>query len=126
MRISDWSSDVCSSDLAFGHHRHAMLPYTARRHAAMGGLDNNGNAPRLQRVLQRRRDLAGEALLELQPPGEGIDQPRQFRDADDAAIGPVGDMGLADDRRQMMLAGGDQRDGAEIGRAAWRERVGEY
>src|SRR3546814_15403917 len=38
--------------------------------------------------------------------------PTLFR-SDDAAIGPVGDMGLADDRRQMMLAGGYQRDGAE-------------
>src|SRR3546814_8237715 len=25
MRISDWSSDVCSSDLSFGHHNNARL-----------------------------------------------------------------------------------------------------
>src|SRR3546814_15453208 len=113
MRISDWSSDVCSSDLAFGHHRHAMLPYTARRHAAMGRLDNNGNAPRLQRVLQRRPDLAGEALVAMQPAGEGTDQRRQFRDDDDAAMGPVGSQGQAALLRKMMSAGGIAGGGNE-------------
>src|SRR3546814_5827681 len=30
MRISDWSSDVCSSDLHRQHHAHVALPFLSR------------------------------------------------------------------------------------------------
>ena len=90
-----------------------MLSYTACRHAAMAGLDHHGDTARAERRLQRGGDLTGQPLLQLQPPGEGVDQPRQFRNADDAAVGPVGDVSLSHDRREMMLAGGDQGNRAE-------------
>src|SRR3546814_19836736 len=50
MRISDWSSDVCSSDLAAGEVRR-------------GGLDRQESRPRLLRLLQRdaRPDTIGRA-----------------------------------------------------------------
>src|SRR3546814_4087103 len=42
MRISDWSSDVCSSDLA----AHRLQPEHPRRGAAAGGHDPDGLLPR--------------------------------------------------------------------------------
>src|SRR3546814_19453294 len=36
MRISDWSSDVCSSDLGIGHHRVAFLAQVSRHGIAIG------------------------------------------------------------------------------------------
>src|SRR3546814_6916990 len=64
MRISDWSSDVCSSDLAVAAEREAMRPEGAHRdHAAV------------VRALERRTRRAGEAEESLGDRGEGCPQP---------------------------------------------------
>src|SRR3546814_15436533 len=46
MRISDWSSDVCSSDLATGmnHGSMAGMAHSAMGHGAMGAMDQGGQA----------------------------------------------------------------------------------
>src|SRR3546814_17353251 len=46
MRISDWSSDVCSSDLATGmnHGSMAGMDHSAMGHGAMGAMDQGGQA----------------------------------------------------------------------------------
>src|SRR3546814_2309736 len=49
MRISDWSSDVCSSDLA-------IAPAHPHRHVAVGELQPQ--QPRLARLARRRDDRA--------------------------------------------------------------------
>src|SRR3546814_2490042 len=71
MRISDWSSDVCSSDL--------MFPDAVRH-------------------------LGGEPLLHLQAAGKAVQHARQLGYADHPVARKIGDMRLADDRRQVMLA----------------------
>src|SRR3546814_12277676 len=45
MRISDWSSDVCSSDLDAATGRHGDLPRGGRRHPMGGGPCRCGQHP---------------------------------------------------------------------------------
>ena len=58
----------------------------------------------LQHLVERVGDLRGHLFLDLQPLGIDVDEPRQFRDADDAVVRQIGDMHLADDRRDVVLA----------------------
>src|SRR4029434_7855648 len=44
------------------------------------------------------------ALLHLQAPGKDIHQPRDLAEANHMTLGNVGDMTLAEERQQMMLA----------------------
>ena len=90
-----------------------MLPDAAGGHAAMRGLDDHGHAARPERIVQRMGDLVGEPFLELKPAGECVDQARQLRNPDDPLVRPIADMGDAEDRREMMFAGRDQRNGSQ-------------
>src|SRR3546814_11168964 len=104
MRISDWSSDVCSSDLE--HHQVGEAP---ERQRAMDPVRVAGGSDRSDRhpleVGLHRRGPAGAvvALVGLVVAG---------------ATGPgvVGDL--------VVVDGGDER--VEIGRASCRERVCKY
>ena len=50
------------------------------------------------------RDLVGHALLQLQPAREDVDQARDLAEADHLAVRDVGDVALAEERQQVMLA----------------------
>ena len=50
------------------------------------------------------RDLVGQALLQLQPPREDVDEARDLAEADHLAVRDVGDVALAEERQQVMLA----------------------
>ncbi len=52
----------------------------------------------------------GEALLHLQAAGEDIDEAGDFAEADDLAVGHVGDVRLAEEGKQVMLAHGEELD----------------
>ena len=49
-------------------------------------------------------DLRRQPFLHLQPPREHVDEPRNLAEADDLAVGNVGDVALAEERQQVMLA----------------------
>ena len=49
-------------------------------------------------------DLAGEALLHLQAASEDIDEARDLAESDDLAVGDVGDVHLAEEGQQVVLA----------------------
>src|SRR3569623_300160 len=57
-----------------------------------------------QRLVERRRDLRGEMLLRLQPMRECIDEARNLRQPDDAIDRRIGDVRLAVERHDVMLA----------------------
>jgi hypothetical protein len=82
----------------------------AGRHAPVGRLDDHRHAFGLQHLIERMGDLVGQPLLQLEPAGEGVGKAHQLGDPDHPPLGPVGDMGVAVDRREMMLAGRDDRD----------------
>src|SRR6185437_9132647 len=86
------------------HYRHARLVDAARRDALVRRLDDDGDAARLKHFLERVGDLRRHLFLDLQAMREHFDEARELRDADDAPVGQIGDMRLADDRREMMLA----------------------
>src|SRR3546814_3198844 len=98
MRISDWSSDVCSSDLA------------ERRARGIAALAKVGDAADILRLrpgyIDQRADLADRGV------GLGGCQCPELR------IARIGD-------RRVILAR-RQNEGREIGRASCRERVCQY
>ena len=81
-----------------------MLIDPAGRHAAVGRLDHHRHAAGPEGLVQRSGDLPGQPLLELKPPGISVDQPRQLGDSDDSSVRAVGDMGMAEDRRETRQA----------------------
>src|SRR3546814_20869230 len=110
MRISDWSSDVCSADLALGAARWrpvggqsavvAVARQAARQPAPQPGAGGDDRAV-------RARLAAGAARA-------GMD-----------AVGTVDVAGGATDRGADGTARQAARTALEIGRASWRERVGQ-
>src|SRR3546814_2406578 len=98
MRISDWSSDVCSSDL--GHRRHrTKLTIVVR-------------APNISAF-----DLSGRNSLAI----EGYKQPHLRLDVSGSA--DVTAAGETDELNLDLSGGGDVE---EIGRASGRGRVCKY
>src|SRR3546814_16564754 len=69
MRISDWSSDVCSSDL----HHAAARRHQRRRALRDGGEGVAGDIERAQKVLAAGVEIATLQLL-LVGVGDGVDQ----------------------------------------------------
>ena len=59
---------------------------------------------RLEHLLDRLGDLHGEALLHLEPAREHLDEPRDLREPDDAAVRDVGDVDAPEERQQVVLA----------------------
>src|SRR3546814_13435631 len=112
MRISDWSSDVCSSDLVLD-----AAGYTKRRHDHIGGSEpaaDIGHGPGHDDITPLPQTLH---LIR-----------RVAADDGEMRIGP----GPADQRKYVTREGGDRLDigrgghlpgEGEIGRAPCRERV---
>src|SRR3546814_4282893 len=108
MRISDWSSDVCSSDLGNRAASCRIRYFMSSLWRVADGVIRAGAAWHGQR---RTKLIAGPAgdFLSAERGASGAHQPA----ADDAAV--------ADGRSK-----GIDPDGREIGRASCRERVCQY
>src|SRR3546814_15832649 len=79
MRISDWSSDVCTSDLAgdvlgLDQMREDFLTFCAVEHA-VEEVDILG--------------LFGEEMINFEPPHEAVLEPRQFLQEDHGLAVPI-------------------------------------
>src|SRR5882672_3420763 len=83
---------------AAGHHGDVGLVHAARGHALVRRLDDDGDATRLQDVLQGVGDLRRELLLDLQAVRIGVDHSGELADAYHALVRQIADMHLADDR----------------------------
>ena len=70
----------------------------------MIGLDHHAHAVRLQGLLQRVRDLVGQALLHLEPPGEHLHDPRDLAQSEQSSLGNIGDVRLSEERQHVVLA----------------------
>src|SRR3546814_13759030 len=118
MRISDWSSDVCSSDLGIGRR----LPQEGENdvEAFIGMVDENVlRTDRREAVAAMFADAFGKTRRvsgEFEVGAIDVDERRQRREADETA-----DLG---NDRLMPLNIGTQPPGApgKLGRAASRDR----
>src|SRR3546814_17175796 len=105
MRISDWSSDVCSSDLA--HHGGSTGEI---QHLRVG----RGRARQAHDPTRRRPHAARDDRTRTDGGEHGRAPPRR---------GPPGDRVRSVQRGQR---GGVARSARKIGRASWRDRVWQY
>src|SRR3546814_19347891 len=123
MRISDWSSDVCSSDLTGGIDRRRALPQ------AIGGNDHfhlrlPQHAPSLPG--ERHRDAAVGQRVKIT---RGALGPRGI-ERESRAV--VGDQGGQQTRRRLVFGrrGGrvkpEERRGGKAGGSRWRARWTAY
>src|ERR1700722_7085327 len=81
-----------------------LLFHAAHHHAEMTGFDDHANTLGLDYFLNGLGDLGGETLLNLKATGEQFDEPRNFAETDDAALGNIGDVDLAEKWQQVMFA----------------------
>src|SRR3546814_21069660 len=112
MRISDWSSDVCSSDLKITHRAVNHEPFDQNRH---GGEDFSP-----EHVLINREHLerTSAMLLELPELTRAIFVLRRVEGLKVKDVAARLGISVTSVERHMRVA--------EIGRASWRERVCQY
>src|SRR3546814_16111997 len=110
MRISDWSSDVCSSDLDDA----VLVAADGDRRIDQGALG-----------AVEIFDESLDAALVMELLDHGIGMPRVGQDDADAAVeeGELAQPAFED--REIELGAGEG-DGGQIGRAGGRERVEKY
>src|SRR3546814_16064433 len=113
MRISDWSSDVCSSDLS-GKKLGTASSISATRKATIDVIFQRGKSSILvvRRLGATRRD-------------------RRQRGFDDLDLDAGGDLDLDDQILDLGHLADDPARGGQLvafqfGRAAWRDRWGQY
>src|SRR3546814_12332457 len=116
MRISDWSSDVCSSDLAEGERADARVALEALRGLGLRLHLSSGDGARAVQAFAARMGIAEP--LSRQSPEDKLAYARRLQ-AQGRVVAMVGD-GLND---PPVLAGADVSTAIrEIVRAACRER----
>jgi hypothetical protein len=93
-----------------GCHRNVRFANIAGRHAIVLCLNDNGNSVGLEDPVDRVGDLRGHLFLDLKTTGIDLDNSGQLADADDVPAGQISHMGLAGDRRHMVLAVADELD----------------
>ena len=100
VRASFWNPPsialVIAEEFCFSTPRIAM-------HRCVASIDD-GDAERLDLLADGLGDLVRHALLDLEPPGEDLDQPRDLAEADHLALRDIGDVAAAEKRQQVMLA----------------------
>src|SRR3546814_20735696 len=118
MRISDWSSDVCSSDLhAFLTRSDFAVILTDESCALRNEQDATGRT-----VIDILRHLRGDLPREV-----GADTGDQRRRNDAPALEDVGRAGSTNAFGTFVrFAGAALEKGTEIGRASLRDRVCQY
>src|SRR3546814_6247168 len=103
MRISDWSSDVCSSDLPTDKSK------------AFASLDNGFGGD--MRLSKPSKDAFKKMLTTSTTVATTTDKPQQA-----ASLERVTGLSTANSSMAMQ----QQKGASEIGRASWRERGGQY
>ena len=76
----------------------------------MSGFHDDADAMGIQLCTQRFRDLHSQPFLNLQTPGEHIDDSRDLAETDHFLIGQIADMDSAKKRQEVMFAHTEEVD----------------
>src|SRR5260221_2186562 len=87
-----------------------LLFHAAHLHAKMARFDNHADALRRDFFFDRLRNLAGHALLNLQPPREHVHEPRDFAQAENFFRRQIRDVRFAEKWKHVMLAQAEKLD----------------
>src|ERR1051326_4137505 len=79
-------------------------------HAQVLRFNHDGDAARVNLLIDRVRNLRRQSLLNLKPPGIHIHQPRDLAQSDYAPVWDIPHMALPEEREQVMLAQAEQFD----------------
>lgn len=93
-----------STEHTAGNKRGILFFDAAHHHAQVLGLDHDRHAHGLERIFESGGDLGGQALLDLQSPGEQVHDSRDLADTDDFAVGDIADVGFSEKWHEMMFA----------------------
>src|SRR4051812_26149309 len=85
-------------------HERRLLLHAAHHHAEMDAAHPDGDAARLEDLLDRVRDVVREMLLRLQPAHVYLDHARDLRRADDRLLRDVADDEAAEERQDVVRA----------------------
>src|SRR3546814_12890186 len=116
MRISDWSSDVCSSDLHPLHHRHAGKSGGDLLHLTLWAIDD-AETPQAPDAVRKRKPFS--AMSAVQQSQILCRDPNFQRWLSETLPDWV-------QGEEFVRLSRRARPGDEIGRASCRERVGRY
>ena len=87
-----------------GHHLAVLLFDPAHHHAEVLALDDHTHTLGVDGFHEGLGDLAGEALLDLEAPGEAIDEAGEFADPVDLVPGDVADMAFPEEGEHVVFA----------------------
>src|SRR5467141_985605 len=87
-----------------------LLFHAAHLHAEMAGFDNHADPLRSDFFLDGLRDLAGHALLNLQPARKHIHDARNLAEPQHTLVWQIGHVGLAEERQQVVFAEAEEFD----------------
>ena len=87
-----------------GDRHRVLLLDTAHRHAQVRGFHDDSDPERTDLLPQRFGDLIREPLLYLQPARKHVHEARDLAQSNNLALGNVGDVALAEERQQVVLA----------------------
>ncbi len=84
--------------------------HSPHHHAKMSGFDHNADTMGIELRAQCFSDLHGQPFLNLQTPGEHVDDPRDLAQTDHLLVGQVADMDSTKKRQQVMFAHAEKVD----------------
>ena len=87
-----------------GDHGRAWFVYAANSHAGVGGLHHHSYAASLELFVEEVGNLLGKAFLDLWLMRESINDAGELGYADDPLVGQVGDVGMAEERQEVVFA----------------------
>jgi len=87
-----------------------LFLYAAHHHAQMAGFDDYADALRFDDFLDGLGNLGSEALLNLEAAREKLDQTRHFAQADDFAVGDIGDVHFAEEGQHVVFTQAEHFD----------------
>ncbi len=76
----------------------------ANRHAGVARFQHDADPPGLEVGHDQIGQIFRHAFLDLGPIGQRLDSPGEFAQTQDPPVGEIGDVGLADEGKQVMLA----------------------